>query len=76
MGAQKKKEKKYFSDAGWLSRCRISRQVDEANVRSRTTEHDPPLPPARCHHRRRQHVHRHQSIQVGAKSFAEPTGQV
>ena len=83
---RKKREKKSFaktmqndkenlSDAGWLSRCRISRQVDESIARSRTTEHDPPPPPARGHHWRRQHHHQHQSIQV-AKGFAEPAGQV
>ena len=69
-------KKKKLSDAGWLSRCRISRQVDEAIARSRTTEYDPPPPPARGHHCRRQHHHQHQSIQVAKEGFAEPAGQV
>ena len=73
---QLKSKKKKLSDAGWLSRCRISRQVDEAIARSRTTEYDPPPPPARGHHCRRQHHHQHQSIQVAKEGFAEPAGQV
>lgn len=74
--SQCKNGKQNLSDAGWLSRCRISRQVDEAIARSRTTEHDPPPPPARGHLCRRQHHHQHQSIQVAKEGFAEPAGQV